>query len=524
MRNILLLIACVGFAAAARAQASLESTDTDTTMSHRIRLEEASHSQVAWIAHQLTDVAGPRLTGSPGFLRGADWAVRTLKGWGLSGAAKETWGEFGIGWSTHYAYGALKAPYYQPMIVHPRAWSPSTPGLISGNVVVLDALDSASVDRAGDAVKGAIIVLKSKSLILGGDIFKPDATRLNADSLNTLPDADMVARSEIDQDGVILKSQQATKQYLHNKGALALLVSYRGFRGGTIPADGDWLQGTGRYPALLPEVAVDRENYLRLQRLVADKAAPVLVELDIRNEMTPHAQGYNVVADIPGTDPSLGIQLVMLGGHLDSWQSATGATDNGSGCIVMMEAVRLLQTLGLHPRRTIRIALWGGEEEGLLGSFGYVLRHFGDPVTMKLTAEQPKVSAYFNLDNGTGRIRGIYLQQDSAARPIFQSWLAPFADLGATGLTYSNTGSTDHLSFDAVGIPGFQFIQDPLDYDTRTHHTNMDSYDHLSIPDMEQASIIVATFVYNAAMRDGMIPRKPLPAAGKSVFDFRGLF
>jgi len=209
----------------------------------------------------------------------------------------------------------------------------------------------------------------------------------------------------------------------------------------------------------------------------------------------------------------------MLGGHLDSWHSGTGATDNGAGCIVMMEAMRILKTLGVQPRRTIRIALWGGEEQGLYGSFGYVKKHYGDPINMKLTAEQKNVSAYFNLDNGSGKIRGIYLQNNEKVRDIFAAWLAPFADLGAAHITGSNTGSTDHLSFDAVGIPGFEFIQDPLEYETRTHHTNMDTYDHLSIDDLRQASIIVAAFVYNTAMRDEMLPRKPLPKPERFVFD-----
>ncbi len=229
--------------------------------------------------------------------------------------------------------------------------------------------------------------------------------------------------------------------------------------------------------------------------------------------------GYNVVGEIAGVDPALKNQVVMLGGHLDSWHSGTGATDNAAGCIVMMEAVSILKSLGVQPRRTIRIALWGGEEQALYGSFGYVKKHFGDPRDMQLKPEQKEISAYYNLDNGSGKIRGIFLQNNDSVHDIFKSWLAPFADLGATGVTRSNTGSTDHISFDAVGIPAFQFIQDPLEYETRTHHSNMDTYDHLSIEDLKQAAIIVAAFVYNTAMRDELLPRKPLPPPARFVFD-----
>jgi Zn-dependent M28 family amino/carboxypeptidase len=229
--------------------------------------------------------------------------------------------------------------------------------------------------------------------------------------------------------------------------------------------------------------------------------------------------GHNVVAEIPGTDPGLKAEVVMLGGHLDSWTAGTGATDNGAGCIVALEAVRILKTLGIQPKRTIRIALWDGEEEGLLGSFHYVRNHFGDPLDMKLKPEQTKVSAYYNLDNGSGKIRGVFAQGNDKAADIFRQWLVPFGDLGASTVTLHNTGSTDHLGFDAVGIPGFQFIQDPIDYETRTHHSNEDNYDHLVMEDMEQAAAIMASFVYNTAMRTQMIPRKPLPKPEKFIFD-----
>jgi len=264
---------------------------------------------------------------------------------------------------------------------------------------------------------------------------------------------------------------------------------------------------------------VAKEDFLRLRRLVED-GREVTVELQSDTKLYDQdLQGHNVVAEIPGTDPRLKAEVVMLGGHLDSWTAGTGATDNGAGSIVALEAVRILEALGVKPRRTIRIALWDGEEQGLLGSFHYVKNHFGDPIDMRLKPEQAKISAYFNLDNGSGKIRGIYAQGNDKAAAIFQQWLVPFQDLGASTVTLHNTGSTDHLSFDAVGIPGFQFIQDPLDYETRTHHSNEDNYDHLVMDDMKQAALIEASFVYDAAMRDETLPRKALPKPEKFIFD-----
>lgn len=259
--------------------------------------------------------------------------------------------------------------------------------------------------------------------------------------------------------------------------------------------------------------------YAGLQRLISDNK-PVKVEMIVQNTFyDKDLTGYNVVGEIAGTYPTLKSEVVMIGGHLDSWHSGTGATDNAAGCVVMMEAMRILKTLNLPLKRTIRIALWGGEEQSLYGSFGYVKKHFGDPKDMKLKPEQEKVSAYYNLDNGSGKIRGIYLQNNEKAGEIFKAWLAPFADMGAPAITGANTGSTDHISFDAVGIPAFQFIQDPLEYETRTHHSNMDTYEHLSIDDLKQAAVIIAAFIYNTATRDEMIPRKPLPKPSRFIFD-----
>jgi Zn-dependent M28 family amino/carboxypeptidase len=282
--------------------------------------------------------------------------------------------------------------------------------------------------------------------------------------------------------------------------------------------DGTLFVGSGGFynkdSATAPaSVVLSSDDNLRIQRLI-EAGIPVTLEADVKTKFFDEdLKGYNVIAEIPGTDLSLKDELVMLGGHLDSWHASTGATDNAAGCAVMMEVVRILKAIGFQPRRTIRIALWSGEEQGLHGSRNYVKNHFADPAKMQPTAEHAKVSAYYNLDNGTGKVRGVYLQGNKEAGPIFSNWLEPFKDLGAGTITINNTGGTDHLAFDAVGIPGFQFIQDPIEYDTRTHHTNMDSYDHLVPEDLKQAATIIASFVYHTAQRDQKIPRKPMPQA-----------
>jgi carboxypeptidase Q len=487
-------------------------------MIQKIRSAAFQQSQVPFIAHYLTDVSGPRLTNAPGYRQAAKWAVETMRQWGLKNAALEPWGEFGRGWSVSHSYAALKTPYYQPLIAYPRAWTAGTKGPVKGRVIILDSLTVSAVERLGDSLKGKIVLLHARDTLLK-PAFEAFATRYADSELDTLPDKYMGTREEMLHYLPIFKKQREAKRRLATKGALALL-SLRGTgRDGTL-MNVDGQAGYNKDYALpLPEMVIAAEDLLRIRRLMKS-SGNVSLELDIRCQWyTDDLKGYNVVAEIPGADKDLKDQVVMLGGHLDSWHSATGATDNAAGCVVMMEAVRILRALGVQPRRTIRIALWGGEEQGLLGSFGYVKKHFGDPADMQLRPEQKKVSAYFNLDNGSGKIRGVFLQNNEAVRPIFSSWLQPFADLGATGVTSSNTGSTDHIAFDAVGIPGFQFIQDPLEYETRTHHSNMDTYDHLEMEDLKQAAAVVAAFVYNAAMRDEMIPRKPLPAPGKFLFD-----
>jgi hypothetical protein len=490
----------------------------DLAIMQRIKDIEKVNSQVAMIAHNITDVCGPRLSNSPGYKCALDWVTELCKGWGLANAGPEVWGEFGKGWSNEQGTLAMKFPYYENIIAYPVPWCKSTHKNVRAELVMLDHFDSTSIDKMGVAIKGKIVMIKPGSASIP-DAFKAYATRYGDSSLDNLPDDYMFTKEELNQYLPSVKSEYYTKLYLQNKGAIGLLQSRRNSIDGTVFVDG----GTGydiRFESTLPEMKTSREDYLKLMRLLNDHKK-VELEMNVQNTFYENdLKGYNFIAEIPGTDPILKNEVVMLGGHLDSWAGGTGASDNGAGCVVMLEAMRILKTLGIQPRRTIRIALWGGEEQGLFGSFGYVKKHFGDPENMQLSAEQAKISAYYNLDNGSGKIRGIYAQSNQAVREIFKSWLTPFADMGAAGgVTMSNTGATDHLSFDAVGIPGFQFIQDPLEYETRTHHSNMDTYDHLSIPDLQQAAVIVAAFVYNTAMRNEMMPRKPLPKPGKFIFD-----
>ncbi|MCC7379452.1 MAG: M20/M25/M40 family metallo-hydrolase, partial [Chitinophagaceae bacterium] len=432
----------------------------DLAMMQKIKDEGTNNSQVAMIAYNLTDACGPRLTNSPGYNRALDWATYICNKWGLVNAGREAWGEFGKGWSNEEATLEMKVPYYKSIIAYCVPWCKSTGKAIRAELIMLDQLDSATIEKAGASLKGKIVMLKPTSTKLP-DAFKAFASRYGDTSLDNIPEKYMFTRQQLEYYLPFLKGNYYCRLYLEKMGAVGLISSHNNSVDGTVFVDGGSGYAKG-YEATLPEMKTSMEDYLNLMRLLQDNKK---VELDMDVQTTFYDKdltGYNFVAEIPGTDPSLRSQVVMLGGHLDSWAGGTGATDNAAGCIVTLEAMRILNALGVQPRRTIRIALWGGEEQGLYGSFGYVKKHFGNPADMKLKEEQSKISAYYNLDNGSGKIRGIYTQGNEAVREIFKAWLAPFADMGANGgVTLSNTGSTDHISFDAVGIPGFQFIQDP---------------------------------------------------------------
>ena len=497
----------------------------DMATIEKIKTEGLQHSHVMDIAFHLTDASGNRLTASPGFLRAANWAKQQLTDWGLVGAALDPWGDFGKGWELQKSYLALTAPYYKPLIAYPKAWCAGTEGPKSAAVLLISATDSAGLEKYKGQLAGKILIPEVSEVYQQS--FKPDASRYSDDQLDSMS---KVVMKPVDT------AELRRRRAGFNRGALAFLNTLRteALKEGAVAIlsesprghDGTlFVQGGGSYapdaPANFLDMVITLEDYTTIVRLLK-AGIPVSVDADVKTKFyTDDTKGYNVVAEIKGTDKKLKDEVVMLGGHLDSWHSATGATDNAAGCTVMMEVVRILKTLGVQPRRTIRIALWSGEEEGLLGSRGYVKKTFADPATMQLTPAHEKFAGYFNIDNGTGKVRGIYLQGNEACRPIFTQWLQPFHDLGATTVNVSNTGGTDHQSFDAVGLPGFQFIQDEIEYSTRTHHTNMDSYEHLREDDLKQIATIVAAFVYNTAQRDEKLPRKELPKprpAGRGSF------
>ena len=477
----------------------------DLSAIQRIRTEEREHSNVMETLFYLTDVNGPRLTNTPNFFSAAEWVVKQMSALGMN-ARTEQWGPFGRSWHYEKYYAAMVEPQYMPLIGFPLAWSGSTGGPVTAEVIFAPVFTDADVAKYRGQLKGKVVLsrppreLGLSTTPLAGRWTAPELEDLQRFSEALPPPS---ARAEI---------QAARKRALDfyiSEGVAAILSYSDAGDDGTVFGS---LAGTreANDPIPPPSIALTPEHYNRMYRLLSH-SIPVKVNFDVKTEMLPPQDSVNVIAEIPGGRKK--DEIVMLGAHLDSWQGGTGATDNAAGSAVMVEAMRLLKTLDLKMDRTVRLALWGGEEEGLLGSKAYVKQHFADPETMKVTPEHAKLDAYFNLDNGSGRIRGIYLQGNDMCRPIFQEWLAPFADMDASAVTARDTGSTDHVSFDAVGLPGFQFIQDRLEYSTLTHHSNMDLYDHVSQNDLKQAATIVASFVYLTANRPEMLPRKPLPQA-----------
>ena len=516
----------------------------------RIRDEGMNHSQVMNTLSYLTDVIGGRLTNSPNMKRANEWTRDTMTKWGLQNAKLEAWGPFGRGWSLKSFSAQVNEPTTFPVIAYPKAWSPSTKGAVTSDVVFLDVKSDEDFAKYKGQLRGKIVLIsKTREL-------KPDFTgmgeRYNDEALAKLaaavPEANE-GRSPRPANGApaqMTPQQQERMQrfmmqlkaanFLLEEGAAVIVDNSGNGSGGTlfvqganvaqeVPATPQQVFGNRNRlqpyqkeseAKMLPQITMATEDYNRIVRMIQNGAKPKMT-VDIQTQYHDEdLMGYNTVAEIPGTDPVLKDEIVMLGGHLDSWHSGTGATDNAAGCAVAMEAARILMTSGLKPRRTIRVALWSGEEQGLNGSREYVTQQFGErkrgengqPGELVKTANYDKLSAYYNLDNGTGKIRGVYMQGNAGVRPYFETWLAPFADLGATTLTISDTGGTDHQSFDRIGLPGFQFIQDEIEYDTRTHHSNQDNYDRIQAEDMKQAATIMAAFVYQTAMMDEKMPRK----------------
>jgi hypothetical protein len=497
------------------------------TMS-RIRYEGFRDSKVMEYAQGLMDSIGERLTGSPNMKRANEWTRDQFTAMGLSNAHLEAWGPFGRGWANQFVNARMTSPDISPLLVYARAWTPGTNGVVTGKCIRADFTDKKDFDKYKGKLAGMIVIFGPDPEVK--PITEAPFKRYTDDDLSKIADYQIPSERPAFRFADFIKRQQFVKdlnQFFADEKVLAVIDHGRTTTGGGtvfVQSGGSFKPGE---TITIPQLTLAVEQWTRIDRLLKQKK-DVTLELNVQNTFyDDDPMQYDTIAELPGTDKK--DEIVMLGAHLDSWHAGTGATDNGAGTIVMMEAMRILKALDIKPRRTIRIGLWSGEEQGLLGSQGYVQNHFGSrpptddplmkdmptllrreagPVTVK--PEQAKVSAYFNVDNGTGKIRGIYLQENAAVEPIFEAWMRPFKDLGMNTITMRNTGGTDHQSFDAVGIPGFQFIQDPMDYDTRTHHSNMDVYDRLQPEDLKQISVIVAGFVYDAAMRDQMLPRKPI--------------
>jgi carboxypeptidase Q len=520
-------------------QPAVESVDLNAY--NAIREEGLQHSHVMDYAGGLADGIGPRLTGSPNMAKANAWTQDQLTKMGCVNAHLEDWGEFGMGWQQINTWVRMTEPDTAVFVAQATPWSPRTNGPVTAQAISVVINDESDIAKYKGKLSGKIVLLGAMRAVPVPDKpFFERYTDQQLKDLESLPltagDADMQAR--IDRYVRRARLTRMLAPFLADEKVAGVIVPSRDGEngGGTGIIFDDNGAALGRTPYLrdsvvpFPVVVTQIENYGRVFRLLANHV-PVSIEMNVETKFSgDHEHGFDTIAEIPGTDPKLKDEIVMVGGHLDSWIAGTGATDNGAGSVVALEVMRILNALKIKSRRTIRIALWSGEEEGLFGSKGYANQHFGSaplstaPEDMQLPEfirrvtgplalkpEQKLISAYFNVDNGTGKIRGIYTQGNAAVDGIFEQWMAPLRDLGVTTITNRNTGGTDHLSFDAVGIPGFQFIQDPMDYDARTHHSNMDTYERLQAADLKQIAVVEAIFVYNAAMRDKMIPRKPLP-------------
>lgn len=504
------------------------STETvDLGMMSRIRDEGLNRSQVMDHLFHLTEVIGPRLTGSPQLKEANEWTRRQLADWGLANARLEPF-PFGRGWSFTSCEVRMTSPRTFPILALPKAWTPGTDGPVRGEVVQVELTSEEDLEKQKGKLGGKIVLLDEPSEF--DRLEDEQFLRRSKEELEKLAEFEIDTEESRWRSGAVKrwKFRKAFNEFVEKEKVLAIVeVSSRINGIVRVGGGGSWEPGES---VGAPSVVVAAEHYNQILRLL-DQEKPVALEIDVAARFhDDDLQAYNTVAEIPGTDKK--DEIVMAGAHLDSWHGGTGATDNAAGSAVVMEAARILKALGVKPRRTIRFALWTGEEQGLLGSVAYVKQHFAtrpettDPEQMALPERyreetwplqlkpgHGKLAAYFNLDNGSGKVRGIYTQNNAAAKPVFEAWLTPFHDLGATTVTMRDTGGTDHVPLDRVGLPGFQFIQDELDYSTRTHHTNLDTYDHIQPKDMIQASTIMAAFLYNAAMRDEPLPRKPLPQA-----------
>ena len=513
------------------AQSALE--PIDQAVVDQIRAEGLENSNVMNYMSWMTDVFGPRLTGSPALDAASDWALETMEDMGLENAHRDEWGPFGKGWTLNHFNMEASSDYGMfSLTAYPKAWSPGTNGHEEGEVVFVSAETMEDVEAYRGTLSDKVVLLQEIREV--DEPFEAIAHRHSDSALlemaNAAPQPATGSGNRFRRNGNIQVSA-ALRNLVLTENPIAVLD--RGSKGdyGTIfvssaavPTDPESnARPRAQHldaPDTPPQFTVAVEHYNRMLRML-EKGIEVRVKVDLAVDFkTDDPMEYNVIAEIPGTDPEVGDEIVMLGAHFDSWHAGTGATDNASGSAAMMEAMRILKKVyaekGTGPRRTIRIALWTGEEQGLLGSRAYVNKHFAESgargeAPAAFHPDYEKFSAYYNMDNGTGRIRGVHLQGNQEVAPIFRQWLSPFHDLDAATLTLSGTGGTDHLAFDGVGLPGFQFIQDRIAYSPKTHHSNMDVYDHAIEADLKQAATIIATFVYHSSERDLQLPRKPLP-------------
>jgi hypothetical protein len=480
----------------------------DLNMIYKIKQEGLRNSAMEELAYGLTDFVGPRLTGSTGINRANEWAKKKMEEFGFQNVRIEEARDFSRGgWDNLKSYAAMTTPYYVNFACNPVAWTGSTNGLIKSEVVLLNAKTETDLDKYKGKLSGKIVLMPSTTTYQVG--FEPLASRYTDEQLKELTTAQTgpSGRRRMPGDMATFMAQRALRQkiaeFVKTEG-VAVIINNAGTFNVPRSNGGNFTAGA---PEPIAELNIPVEDFGRMVRMI-EHNVPVEMEVEIRNRFFESPKVYNVIGEIPGTDKNLKNEVVLLGAHIDSWHGGTGAADDASGCIVMMEALRILKNLDVAPRRTIRVALWGGEEQGLNGSRGYVEKYLVDPKTKAHKPDYDKFAAYFNMDNGSGKYRGIYLQGNDMLRPVFEEWLKPFADMGASTITNRNTGGTDHLSFDAVGLPGFQFIQDEIEYD-RGYHTVMDTYDRLVMDDLRQNAVITASFAYNAAMRDAKLPGKP---------------
>lgn len=492
MRRILILTALLSSATLSAVPAQ---EPIDSAMMAKIR-DEGLHRSHAWsMLDTLATVIGPRLTASPAFMRAATWSRDQLAQWGLRDAHLERW-PFGRGWELEGFTLEMTAPRFAPMIGYPDAWSAPTRGVIEGTPILIAGLSYDSLAKMRARLKGAIVMTQPMmTRFIRTDRVNPTASNAPPDTYTRAPfpwgNPQAVRRASGDA--------QRIAALLHEAGVGAVLKTSGGEHG-TI-----FVQTRDQGANAVPSVVVSGEQYNNIIRLLEDHV-PVKVRVNVQARyLTRDTSGYNVIAEIPGTDPALADQVVMIGGHLDSWHAATGATDNADGAVTVLEAMRILKAVGARPRRTIRVALWGGEEEGLYGSRAWVAQHLAGDANK---AARDKFDVYFNIDPGYGPVYGFFTEGNAAAKAVFDQWLAPFKDLDARKNVNAGIGSTDHLSFIQVGVPGFNPIQEYTNYDVRIHHTNMDTMERTSPEQVEQAAIIFAAFAYDAAMRDQMIPRQ----------------